>query len=320
MRLSDPRLRSLLSRRLSRRALLASAPILSAAALAACRDEAARPTGSVHSTAVAGDPATPTPAPDLRVSVLTRDLTPGPNRFVFALLNPDGSLVRDVLTRASFRRGDTPTETLFPVIRSLPHVGAAGEPKGVITYFVAEPAFDAPGDWSVDIEAASAEETRSARQYFTVLEGSRTPRLGMPAILSRTETARDEADARRLCSRTPPCPFHTTTVAGAHASGRSIVLNFGSPAHDATSVSSSVLELLVGLHPAFADRFDFIHVEVWKEFDSSAFSPAVLEWGLLTEPWTFVIDRQGRVAGRFESVYNADELTAALDWLSRAAS
>jgi hypothetical protein len=40
--------------------------------------------------------------------------------------------------------------------------------------------------------------------------------------------------------------------------------------------------------------------------------PAVLEWGLPTEPWVFVVDAQGFVVGRFEGVVSAEEITAAL--------
>jgi hypothetical protein len=305
-----------LGRRLSRRAVLAAAPgALILPVLASCRRE-----GSETASAVANPTraiATPTPGPQLRVSALTQDLTVGPNRFVFVLLNPDGSLVRDVITRAEFRRGDAITETLAPTIRSLPHVAFDGANKGTITYFVAEPQFDAAGDWSVDVTAVSEHETRTARYHFTVVDSSRTPRLGMPAVLSRNATLRDGDDPSRLCSRVPPCPFHVSSVAAAQAAGRPVVLNFGSPAHDTSSVSSSVLEVLVASQPRYADRFEFIHIEVWKDYESRVFAPAVLEWGLLTEPWTFVIARNGLVAGRFESVFNAEELSAVLDWLIR---
>ena len=39
---------------------------------------------------------------------------------------------------------------------------------------------------------------------------------------------------------------------------------------------------------------------------------AVDEWGLPTEPWTFVIDSQGLVQGKFEQFTTAEELEAKL--------
>ena len=38
----------------------------------------------------------------------------------------------------------------------------------------------------------------------------------------------------------------------------------------------------------------------------------VEEWGLPTEPWTFVVDREGRVQAKFEQFTPAEEIEAAL--------
>ncbi len=40
--------------------------------------------------------------------------------------------------------------------------------------------------------------------------------------------------------------------------------------------------------------------------------PAVQEWGLTSEPWVFVVDALGNVAGRFEGVVDPEEIEAAL--------
>ncbi|GIT42290.1 MAG: hypothetical protein Ct9H300mP11_02260 [Chloroflexota bacterium] len=39
---------------------------------------------------------------------------------------------------------------------------------------------------------------------------------------------------------------------------------------------------------------------------------AVSEWGLPTEPWTFIIDSQGIIRGKFEQFTTADEIEARL--------
>jgi peroxiredoxin len=38
----------------------------------------------------------------------------------------------------------------------------------------------------------------------------------------------------------------------------------------------------------------------------------VEEWGLPTEPWTFVLDKEGRVHAKFEQFTPAEEIEAAL--------
>jgi len=45
---------------------------------------------------------------------------------------------------------------------------------------------------------------------------------------------------------------------------------------------------------------------------AGGFVPAVLEWNLPTEPWTFVLDRAGRVQAKFEAFTTVEELEDAL--------
>jgi peroxiredoxin len=40
--------------------------------------------------------------------------------------------------------------------------------------------------------------------------------------------------------------------------------------------------------------------------------PATREWQLRSEPWVFVIDRQGRIAAKFEGIMALEEVEAAL--------
>jgi hypothetical protein len=40
---------------------------------------------------------------------------------------------------------------------------------------------------------------------------------------------------------------------------------------------------------------------------------SVTDWGLPTEPYTFVVDGSGKLSAKFEGIVSADELTAAFD-------
>ncbi len=48
------------------------------------------------------------------------------------------------------------------------------------------------------------------------------------------------------------------------------------------------------------------------DFSRGRLSPLLSEWGLVTEPFTFVLDRRGLVLAKFEGFVAADELEAAL--------
>ena len=41
--------------------------------------------------------------------------------------------------------------------------------------------------------------------------------------------------------------------------------------------------------------------------------PAVIEWGLPSEPWVYVVDADGNATARFEGAVSPEELADALD-------
>ena len=66
----------------------------------------------------------------------------------------------------------------------------------------------------------------------------------------------------------------------------------------------------------------FIHVEIYRlprdghlpaTPKSLPFSAPVQQWGLQTDPWTFVVDRHGGVSAKFEGTVTAGELVKAID-------
>ena len=65
---------------------------------------------------------------------------------------------------------------------------------------------------------------------------------------------------------------------------------------------------------------NFIHVEVYdnpaeiREQGLSAARPApvLTEWGLPSEPWTFVMDDAGTVRAKYEGFVDSDELEIAM--------
>ena len=69
----------------------------------------------------------------------------------------------------------------------------------------------------------------------------------------------------------------------------------------------------------YAGQANFVHVEVYR--DPHLLNPAdptrelvsaVDEWGLVSEPWTFVVGSDGRISDRFEQYVPPQVLEAAL--------
>ena len=58
----------------------------------------------------------------------------------------------------------------------------------------------------------------------------------------------------------------------------------------------------------------FIHVEVYEDNDpAKGFNTWMQEWGLRTEPWTFLVGADGKIVDRFEGAVSVLELEEAID-------
>ena len=83
---------------------------------------------------------------------------------------------------------------------------------------------------------------------------------------------------------------------------------------------------LKGVAPEYADRVNFVHVEPYQlQQTDTGLQPlldatgnlqpvqAVLDYGLPTEPYQFVVDGSGIVRAALQGIATADEIRAALD-------
>ena len=66
------------------------------------------------------------------------------------------------------------------------------------------------------------------------------------------------------------------------------------------------------LLPVYGKRVAFTHQEIWQDFADKKVFPTVAEWRLDTEPWVFVVDRDGIIRGKFEGLVTARELEISL--------
>jgi hypothetical protein len=56
-----------------------------------------------------------------------------------------------------------------------------------------------------------------------------------------------------------------------------------------------------------------MHVEVYKDNDpTKGYNRWMQQWGLLSEPWVFLVGSDGRVKAKFEGSVSAGELAAAV--------
>lgn len=172
--------------------------------------------------------------------------------------------------------------------------------------------FDRPGTWIVRLTPEEGDPLEAFP--VTVSADHPVPAVGEPAPQSDTPTA-DDAPLSEITTDPEPDPrFYALSVAEAVSNGRPTVIVFATPKFCQTAVCGPTLDLVkevVADHP----DVDFVHVEIYTNLDDAQnleLVPAVVEWGLPTEPWVFVVDAEGNIAARFEGVVTPEEIAAAL--------
>jgi hypothetical protein len=102
------------------------------------------------------------------------------------------------------------------------------------------------------------------------------------------------------------------TVAEAIDSGKPTVVGFLTPGLCQTKWCAPVLGSVEAVRAQTGDAANFIHIEVYDDFQKLTLVPQMAEWGLETEPWVFVLDANGDVAAKFSGPLSPRELQEAL--------
>jgi hypothetical protein len=186
--------------------------------------------------------------------------------------------------------------------------------------YVAQLHFDIAGAWSAQVTASrpGGVPTTVALQ-FGVRLATQVPMVGQPAPRSHNLTTADVPDASYIDSGRPPDDMHALSIADPIAQHRPALVVFATPAFCQSATCGPQVNAVQQLEPAYRDRLAFIHVEVYRNFKPDPaqrqLSPTMAEWHLETEPWVFLIDRNGNVGAVFEGATATDELRPAIDRL-----
>jgi hypothetical protein len=191
---------------------------------------------------------------------------------------------------------------------------ATGYTDYEVPYWVFYPEVTTPGYWGMVAEISRADGSTTRADFVVEVQpASKGPAVGATAPASANRTLSTESDISLLSSANDPDPaLYQLTVADALATGRPTVVGFLTPAFCQTKWCAPVLDSLEAAHAETGDAANFIHIEVYDDFQKLTLVKEMAEWGLETEPWVFVLDANGRVAARFSGPLSPEELLAAL--------
>ena len=255
---------------------------------------------------------------NIQVLLASTDVSVGANRIVFGLMDNQGGLLRDVDIEVSTfylsQKGLLePIETLDAMFRRWPSSNG-----GVYTITAA---FDKPGEWGLAMKIVDSKpQPLFSSVAIQVSEFSKTPSVGSIAPSSINKTTDKVASIDHITSDLQPdLDLYKITISEAINSGIPSVVIFATPAFCSTSTCGPQVKVLKMLKDTYSDIANFIHVEVWDnphEIDGNIangiLSPLLDEWGIQTEPWSFVLDGQGIVSSKFEGFATEQELSEAL--------
>ena len=258
----------------------------------------------------------PTPlAIQVHTIVISTDLAVGPNRVIFGLVDPEGMPVRapQAQVQAAYLvPGQEATE-----VRDSATAKFIRWPTGSQGVFATTLQLDTEGFWQLEVKAPGPNgELLEAKGAFQVKARSDTPSIGQAGPASVTLTSADVEDLAAITSSPVPDPdLYQLSIHDALQAGKPLVVVFASPAICVTNTCGPQVQVLSQLKERFQDQANFIHVEVFADphliegsRPTGGVVPAVLDWNLPTEPWTFILDHAGTVKAKFEAFATEEEL------------
>jgi hypothetical protein len=210
--------------------------------------------------------------------------------------------------------------TTFP---GRPTIVSPAEARGV--YRAEAVTFDSPGFYEVEVRADLGNgDVRTATAAFQVVVEPAYPAPGDHAPRTENLILGSDAPEEAIDSRAgvegeiPDRELHRITIADALRRGRPALVVFSTPVYCVSQFCGPVTEMVAGLARDYRGTAEFIHVEIWRNFQEQVVNRGAAEWllrkGDLTEPWVFLIGPDGRILARWDNVATREEIEP---WLER---
>ena len=254
------------------------------------------------------------PGDDVAVVSGTSDYGAGANRVSFLVVDKQSQLIERPTARIWVARGlkqipfAETTATLEPI--GVPG-GAKADAQNIYVTTIETPK---PGKYWLLAEPVGGKKIQ-ALGNLVVKKHPAAPAVGDRAIPSKNPILKPGVDPKTVTTAEPPDrSLLRTTVAAAMAAKRPFVVTFSTPAFCQTRTCGPVVQVVQAVAKDWQKQgVDFIHIEIYKDNDpSKGTNRWVNEWGLQSEPFTFVVDGKGVVRSRLEGAFSAAELDAAV--------
>ena len=246
----------------------------------------------------------------------TDDYSTGDVRVSFLVVDNRGRVIAPPTARFWIARS-LRAKPLEETVAKLEPVGVPGVSTGadVPSLYVAHVQVAAAGKYYVLARPIGKVAIGGIRD-IVVRDRSATPAVGDRAYASRTPTlASSGGRTAKLTTRVPPDRgLLRYSIAGSLAAHAPFVVTFATPRYCESRTCGPVVDVVEHERRRFeGSGIRFIHVEIYKNNDPrQGKNRWVRQWRLPSEPWTFLVGRDGRVKAKFEGSVSTGELENAI--------
>jgi hypothetical protein len=203
-----------------------------------------------------------------------------------------------------------------------PSLTAPDMARGV--YQLENVTFDAAGVWEADVNLTVAGSPLSLTTSFSVRKAPLLPAPGERALETDNLTVSSpDVDPSSIDSRAtggepiPDRDLHQTTIAHAINAHEPALVLFSTPVYCQSQMCGPDTEALQQIARDGPNDAAYIHVEIWKDYQKSIVNQAAADWllrgGDLTEPWLFLIGRDGKIVDRWGPLFDLNEVRTELE-------
>jgi hypothetical protein len=234
----------------------------------------------------------------------------GTNRLAFGVIDDQGQFVYGKTAVYVAPKPGSPAQGPFvapadvlvtkPAYRSKQ---AATEQDPFSAIYAAQVPFRKPGRWTVLVATSQGGRLVAAptQVHVSTPSADPIPRVGeRPPKVATDTLASAKGDIAKIDTRQPPDDMHD--VSFTDALGRKpVALLFSTPQLCQSRVCGPVTDVAEQMKATYGRQIDFIHQEVYVDNDpAKGLREPLRRFRLRSEPWLFVVNRQGRITARLE--------------------
>jgi hypothetical protein len=256
----------------------------------------------------------------LVIAPAAQSFTVGENRYPFGVFTPANEQVGDAAVALYFAKSEKgpvtgPLPAQVSSLEVKPAYRAAGEDpdQAKNVYVVPKVDFDRKGPWLAIAMIKGGNGLEASRVPSPLVGEDSVARIGEKAPVIHTPTAADVGgDLTKIDTRNPHDQMHEVDFADV-VGKEPVVLVFATPALCQSRVCGPAVDVAQQVADEYKGRAEFIHMEIYNDNDpNEGVRPQLRAYRLQTEPWTFLIDRDGTIRDRIEGAYGVSELEQAM--------